>query len=325
MIAVFLAGIALVLWSVEVFIEAVARSAVSLGISGFFLAVILAGIDLENAILGIVAAYAALPDLALGTVFGEAIFVLAVAVGLAGVAVPFETEVPRPYLALMVLAPLPMFVLSLYGTLSWAGGAVLAVIFAPLLFLVYRLETRTETRYMVPEELDELIELDEDDEDGEVLEVFVPDLEGRSGTVQLAVAIVGVVGMTLGSWIAVRGAEGILVGFGLSGLAFGATVMSFIASIEELFLTVEPVRQNRAHIAVGNVVGSTLFYVTANVGVIALLHPVATGGAVMTVHWPIFAVALVLVAAMLYRGRVSRPGGAALLGLYVAYWIANYL
>lgn len=326
MIAVFLAGIALVLWSVEVFIEAVARSAVSLGISGFFLAVILAGIDLENAILGIVAAYAALPDLALGTVFGEAIFVLAVAVGLAGLLVPFETDVPRPYLALMLLVPLPMFVLSLYGTLSWVEGVILALVFAPLLFLVYRLETRAGTRYVVPEELDDLIELEEDDDDErEVLEALVPDLEGRSGTVQLAVALVAVVGMTLGSWIAVRGAEGILVGFGLSGLAFGATVMSFIASIEELFLTVEPVRQNRAHIAVGNVVGSTLFYVTANVGVIALLHPVDTGGAVMTVHWPFFTAALALVAAMLYRGRVSRLGGAALLGLYAAYWIANYL
>ncbi|MFC7007481.1 hypothetical protein [Halalkalicoccus salilacus] len=53
----FLAGIALVVWSVEHFVEAVARSAVSLGVSGFFLAVVLAGVDLENAILGITAAY----------------------------------------------------------------------------------------------------------------------------------------------------------------------------------------------------------------------------------------------------------------------------
>ncbi|MFC7007483.1 sodium:calcium antiporter [Halalkalicoccus salilacus] len=100
-----------------------------------------------------------------------------------------------------------------------------------------------------------------------------------------------------------------LTAFGLSGLAFGATVMSFIASLEELFLTVEPVRQGRPEIAVGNVVGSTLFYVTANVGLIALIGPVDMGGAVLTVQWPFFALALVLVVAMFYRGRVGRLEG----------------
>ena len=337
MIGIFLAGIALVLWSVEVFIEAVARSAVSLGVSGFFLAVILAGVDLENAILGVAAAYAALPDLALGTVFGEAIFVLAVAVGLAGLLVPFETEVPRLYLLLTVLAPVPMFLLSLGGSLSVIEGALLAIVFPPLLFLIYGLETRAETRYMVPGELDELIDLDEgeegeeDENEGELLEALesleealVPDLEGRSGSVQLGVAIVAVVGMTAGSGIAVTGAEGVLAAFGLSGLAFGATVMSFIASIEELFLTVEPARQGRPHIAVGNVVGSTLFYVTANAGVIALLHPVSTVGPVLSIHWPFFFATLAVVAWMLARGRTTRIGGVVLLCLYAAYWVANY-
>lgn len=358
-VGIFLFGIAVVVWSVEVFIEAVTRSAVSLGISGFFLSVVLAGVDLENAILGVVAASTSLPDLALGTVFGEAIFVLAVAVGLAGVAVPFRTTVPVHYLVLTVLVPVPAFLLSLDGSISSPGGALLVALFVPLLFAVYRLEGWTDTRYMVPEDLDHLLDsnpegatrnpdaatdsveqidgadapgvtdhADGDDMDEnvveEALEVLVPDLEGQSGTVQLAVAVAAAVGMTVGSAVAVAGAEGILATFDVSGLAFGATVMSFVASLEELFLTVEPVRQNRPEIAVGNVVGSTVFYVTANVGLIALLHPVATGGAVLTVHWPVFAACLLVVVGSLARGRVTRAGGATLLGLYITYWVANY-
>jgi cation:H+ antiporter len=346
---VFLLGIAAVVWSVEVFIEAVARSAVSLGLSGFFLAVLLAGVDLENAMLGVVAAGAALPDLALGTVFGEAVFVLAVAVGLAGVAVPFRTTVPTHYLALTMLAPVPAFVLSLDGVVSRPGGTLLFALFVPLLFVVYRLEANADTRYMVPEDVDHLLDSDpegsagnpdpgaaeatepsDEDRDAdetvveEALERLVPDLAGRSGTVQFAVAVAAAVGMTVGSAVAVTGAEGVLAAFDLSGLAFGATVMSFIASLEELFLTVEPVRRNRPEIAVGNVVGSTVFYVTANVGLIALLHPVATGGAVLTVHWPVFAACLLVVVGSLARGRVTRAGGAVLLALYATYWVANY-
>ncbi|ELZ15301.1 sodium/calcium exchanger membrane region [Haloterrigena salina JCM 13891] len=362
--ALFLGGVLLVIWCVEVFIAAVARSAVSLGISGFFLAVVLAGVDLENAILGVTAAFVDLPDLALGTVFGESLFVLAVAVGVAGLAVPFRMDVPRLYLFLLVLVPLPAFALSLDGTLDWTDGAILTVLFVPLLAGIFWRERRSETTYLLSGEVEEVVGLEADAEAGAAadstavagtgaepnggdrapalgserddrradrdldldldLDEFVPDLEGKSGRFSLAVAVLAIVGMTVGSGLTVVSAEGIFVALGISGLAFGATVLSFIASIEELALTVEPVRQGRAHLAVGNVVGSTVFYVTANVGLIALLRPVDTAGAVMTVHWPFLAACLLVVAGLLARGRVTRAGGAALLALYVGYWIANY-
>ncbi|GAB3677454.1 sodium:calcium antiporter [Halopiger thermotolerans] len=370
--AAFLVGVVLVIWCVEVFIEAVAQSAVSLGISGFFLAVILAGIDLENAALGVTAAVVSLSDLALGTVFGESLFVLAVALGLAGVFVPFEMEVPRVYLAMLLLAPLPAFAMSLGGTIGPEYGAVLLALFVPLLAYIFWHERRSETTYLLSGEVEEAIDVDDDLEsesnessgdalvtngdghgphagretpavaDGERgesalesdadrdldldldLDEFVPDLEGYSGRVTVGVAVLATVGMTLGSFITVGSAERLFVAFGISGLAFGATVLSFIASIEELALTLEPVRQGRPHLAVGNVVGSTVFYMTANVGLIALLHPVDTGGAVMTVHWPFFGACLLVATAMLARSRVTRAGGVLLLALYAGYWVFNY-
>ena len=138
-------------------------------------------------------------------------------------------------------------------------------------------------------------------------------------------SVLAVIGLTLGSLITVYSAEGIFVALGISGLAFGATVLSFIASIEELALTVEPVRRDRPGLAVGNVVGSTVFYTTANVGLIGVVHSIDTTGAVMTVHWPFFGACLLVATVMLARGRVTRLGGALLLALYGAYWIANYV
>ncbi|MFC7214221.1 sodium:calcium antiporter [Saliphagus sp. GCM10025334] len=355
LVALFLVGVATVIYSVEVFIEAVAQSAISLGVSGFFLAVILAGVDLENGILGVTAAFVDLPALALGTVFGEALFVLAVAVGIAGLLVPFRMNVPVVYLALLVLVPLPAFAMSASGTIDWRGGALLTALFVPLLGGIYWRESRSETRYLLAEEVGEAIELegtgmverssvegstnggriggsadsttDQWDLDLDLdldLDEFVPALAHRSGPFNLGVAMLAVGGLTAGSLLTVFSAEGIFVAFGISELAFGATVLSFIASIEELALTVEPVRRNRPELAVGNVVGSTVFYVTANVGLIAMLRPVHTTGAVMTVHWPMFAACLFVVVIMLARGRVTRSGGATLLVLYIAYWIANY-
>ncbi len=319
-LVLFLAGVVLVIASVETFIEAVAESALSIGLSGFFLTVVLAGTDLENAILGLAAVADGLPDLALGTVFGEALFVLGAAVGLAGVLTPFETSVPRSYLLLTLLAPILLFALAFDGTLSRFDGAVLTGSFLPLLGIVYALERNRGTRYLSAEEVEEALEEGEDDPaEGDSFR------ERYEGWYHLGVAILATVGMTVGSELAVTGARDLLSVLGVTGLVFGATVMSFIASLEELFLTVEPVRRGRPHLGVGNVVGSVLFFVTANVGVLALVGPIDTSGTVLTVHWPFFFVALLSVAMMFVRGRVGRPEGLALLGLYAAYWGANYL
>ncbi|QGX96057.1 sodium:calcium antiporter [Haloplanus rallus] len=334
-VVLFLVGVAVVIVSVETFIEAVAEGALALGVSGFFLTVVLAGTDLENVILGVAAAYDQLPDLALGTVFGEALFILGGAVGLAGVLVPFETDVPRNYLGITLLAPFLFFGLALDGTLSRFDGAVLTATFVPYLAVIYTLERYTDTRYLSAEEVeimeDEDPGIDEDDEWFDVdLDLDVDDFveehvpERHEGAAFLGIALLATVGMTVGSEIAVEGAQGLLTLLGVTGLAFGATVMSFIASLEELFLTVEPVRRGRPHIGVGNVVGSMLFFVSANAGLIALVRPLDTTGAVMTVHWPFFFGTLLIVAAAFYRGKVGRPTGVLLLGAYVAYWVANY-
>ncbi len=322
-LALFLVGVVLVIASVETFIEAVAESALSIGLSGFFLTVVLAGTDLENAILGLAGVVDRLPHLALGTVFGEALFVLGAAVGLAGVLTPFETSVPRSYLLLVLVSPSLLFALALDGTLSRFDGAVLTASFLPLLGAVYALERNQRTRYLSAEEVEEALEEGEESEDERETHDSLRDR--YAGWYQLGVALVATAGMTVGSELAVTGARGLLSVLGVTGLAFGATVMSFIASLEELFLTVEPVRQGRPHLGVGNVVGSVMFFVTANVGVLALVHPIDTGGTVLTIHWPFFAATLLLVAAAFFRGRVGRPEGVVLLGLYVVYWGANYL
>jgi cation:H+ antiporter len=310
-LAVFLIGVGLVIVSVEAFVETVSAGALALGVSAFFLTVLLAGMDLENAILGLAAVVRDLPGLALGTVFGEALFVLGVAVGVAGVLTPFETTVPRSYLLLAAVSPALLILLAADGTLSRLDGVVLTLAFLPLVAAVYVLERGTSTRYLSAEEVEEIPEEEDDDIDRGWLKVV---------TIFLTVA-----GMTVGSELAVRGARDLLAVFGVSGLAFGATLMSFIASIEELFLTVEPIRQGHPHLGVGNVVGSVLFFMTANAGLIALVGPIPTDGAVVTVHWPFLLVALGLVVATLFRGRVGRLEGGFLLVVYAGYWGMNLL
>ncbi len=332
-LSLFLGGLALVLVSVETFIETAAETALEFGVSAFFLTAVLAGADVENAIIGLAAVYQGLPGLAIGTVFGEALFVLTVAVGLAGLLTPFETRVPHSYLLLIVGSPVLFLALAVDGTLSPFDGVILTLAFVPAFGAVYALERNRKTRYLAAEEVEEALEDDDDSDaiadggselpaDASLRERY----EARyGGYYKLGVLVLATIGMTAGSQVAVSGAEELLTVFGIAGIAFGATVVGFISSLEELFLTVEPVREGRPDIGVGNVVGSMLFFVTANAGVIALVRPIPTAGAVLSIHFPFFIVALLLVAAIFWRGRVGRADGVILVGLYVAYWGANYL
>lgn len=334
---VFLVGVALVVWSVEEFVERVAATAVGLGVSTFFLTIVLAGTDVENVILGSAAVFGDLPGVGLGTVFGEAVFILCAAVGLGGVLVPFEIETPTRYLALTAVSPAVLLGLSVDGVLSRTDGAVLVLAFLPAVWLMYRWE-RAGGGYLEPDDeiREELRERgdgeivagdgndDDDDEDWDE-DVYEDEDDDDRPLVRLVVLLATIAGMTLGSELAVQGTRGLLAVTDISGLAFGATVLSFIASLEEILLTVEPVRNGRPAVAAGNVVGSTVFFVTANAGALALIRPLRLAPSAWTLQYPFLLVALGAVLVMLYRGRVTRPNGLVLLGAYVLYWVANYL
>ncbi|MFC4550991.1 MULTISPECIES: sodium:calcium antiporter [Halorussus] len=338
---VFLVGVALVVWSVEEFVERVAATSVGLGVSTFFLTVVLAGTDVENVILGSAAVFGDLPGVGLGTVFGEAVFILCAAVGLGGVLVPFEIETPTRYLALTAVSPAVLLALSADGVLSRTDGAVLVLAFLPAVWLMYRweragggyLEPDDEIREELRERSDGEIVARDGDADGDVVEDegadededAVDDDEDDRPLVRLGVLLATIAGMTLGSELAVQGTRGLLAVTDISGLAFGATVLSFVASLEEILLTVEPVRNGRPAVAAGNVVGSMVFFVTANAGALALIRPLRLAPSAWTLQYPFLLVALGAVLVMLYRGRVTRPNGLVLLGAYGLYWVANYV
>ena len=339
---VFLVGIVVVIYSVEEFVEHVAEAAVGLGVSTFLLTVVLAGTDLENAILGGAAVLGRLPDVGFGTVFGEALFILCAAVGLAGVLVPFEIETPSRYLGLVLVSPLPLLAFIADSDLTRIEGVALVLLFIPLLWLIYRWEQAQDTRYLEPEDdfgedsAETTVEGEtsaEGDRDGDGESAMMGDggtassdsVGTRETAKRVGIVLATILGMTVGSELAVEGARGLLVFSGIAGLAFGATVMSAIASLEELFLTIEPVREGRPEVASGNIVGSMLFFVTANAGVLAVIQPLTINPAVFTVQLPFFLSALVLVLVFLYRGRVTRLEGLVLLTVYIGYWGANYL
>ena len=135
---------------------------------------------------------------------------------------------------------------------------------------------------------------------------------------------VGTAGLLVGAELVVRGASGIIEGFGVSETFFGMTVVAIGESLEETARMVSPARRGRSDVALGNVVGTTIILLTLNLGLIALVRPIAVDPWVLKFHIPFLILCVLLVAALLLMAkRLGRWVGGVLILLYLAYLVIN--
>jgi cation:H+ antiporter len=86
-------------------------------------------------------------------------------------------------------------------------------------------------------------------------------------------------------------------------------------------LAIEPVRRGVPEIGIGNVIGSVLFSLTGNIGVIMLVSELKLSSSVLTFHLPVIIVVTALTAYFFHQDRLKRWHGLVLGGCYVAYWL----
>ncbi|MCB9898709.1 MAG: calcium/sodium antiporter [Planctomycetes bacterium] len=137
--------------------------------------------------------------------------------------------------------------------------------------------------------------------------------------------VFGLVLVTLGAELLVRGASALALAAGVSPLFIGLTIVGFGTSSPELSASLTASAQGATDVAVGNVVGSNLFNIAVILGLTALLKPIR-------VHFPMLRrevlVALGAAAvpwlALLSDGVVSRAAGAALLLFLIGHLAWSY-
>ncbi len=305
----FLGGVALLIYSVEELIKNITKTAILSGVSAFLLAVFFTGMDFENWAFGVAAIVGDLPGVAIGSAFGSALFLVGISVALAGVLVPFEPHLPTDYLLLLTVSPLLALPFLLDGRLSRVDGVFLLAIFVAILAYLYWQERRGRETFR-------------DEETQEARAALEADEHGS--WYYLGFVILFTFGMVIGSELAVYGARGILANVGLNGTIFGMTVAGLVMSLEEILLVVEPIRSGRSSIAVGNIVGSLIFFTTGNIGLLAVVRPFSLAQSVLVFYWPAVFVITLLMAVVLYRGRIKRIEGVLFGVLYIAYWVISY-
>ena len=296
-------GIALILWGAERFTDGAVRTAARFALSTFFVGAVASGFEPENLVTGAAAALGHLPQIALGTVIGSAVFLLTAGLGLTLLIVPLDVGIPRAGALAMFATPVP-FAAALWidGAVSRAEALVLLLVAVALMTWLYRRSPSFRRAA-------------EDDDHSPA---------ARSTGKALGLLVLGIGVMVIGAELVVRGVRALLESVMLSETFLGMMVVGMGESLEETARMVTPARRGHPELALGNVVGTVVVLLLFNLGIIALLRPLAADPLVLRFHAPFLIGCVVLVAcALLSARRLGRGFGLVLLGLYVAYVAIN--
>lgn len=134
----------------------------------------------------------------------------------------------------------------------------------------------------------------------------------------LLLLVVGLVLLTFGADVLVKGASSLAGSLGISPLVIGLTVVAFGTSAPEMSVSVSSALRGEADIAVGNVVGSNIFNVLFILGVSAMVASLMVQKQLVRFDIPIMIYASLIVLLMSIDGKISRFDGLLLfLGIVV--------
>ena len=135
--------------------------------------------------------------------------------------------------------------------------------------------------------------------------------------------VVGLVLLTVGAEVLVRGASRLASAMGISPLVVGLTVVAFGTSAPEAAVSVQAVMSggSSADLALGNVVGSNIFNILLILGVAALIAPLLVAQQLVRIEIPILIGVSLLLFAFGMDGVIGRVNGLILFGGVIVYTV----
>jgi len=309
-VAAIIAGLVLLVWSADRFVEGAAATAKHLGMPSLLIGMVIIGFGTSAPELAVSAMAAAdgNPGLALGNGYGSNITNIALIVGLTALIAPIavHSQVIRKELPLLLVLTAIAGTQLLDGELSRLDGWILLAVFAAVMGWSIFQGIRGKDDALVG------------DTDAELIAHPMP------LKTALMWLVIGLVLLIVSSRMLVWGAVTIAQSLGVSDLVIGLTIVAIGTSLPELASALAAVKKNEHDLILGNIVGSGIFNTLAVVGLAATIEPLAVDPEVLYRDWTLMAaltLGLLLMAVGITGKRkvVSRRDGAILLLVYVGY------
>ncbi len=296
------------------------------------LTVVAAGTSTPELVVSVRAALAGSAGLALGNVVGSNIVNISAILGLTLLIRPMTLgrDTLRFEWPMMFAASAALIVLAFDGSLSRGNGLALLVglaLFGALAALRRRGQAVPPTQTMTPSGAAPTALEDRPLRTPAVAQAFEP-VEtaslGRTGGLAIifnsSAVLLGVLGLSLGAELLVKGAVGLTHNFGISDTVIGLTIVAGGTSAPELFTSIIAARKGQGALALTNLLGSNIFNIFAIAGATATIAPLRLPPEILMRDLPwMLALTIALLPMCLLARKLGRLHGIALGLGYIAY------
>jgi len=310
-ILALLAGLALLVWSADRFVEGSASTARHFGMPPLLIGMVVVGFGTSapEMVVSAMSSLAGNPGIALGNAFGSNITNIALILGLTALISPIavHSQVLKKELPLLTAVTGLAAVLIWDGEITRSDAVILLLVFAGLMGWTIRQGMQTKTDALGSE--------------------MNQELESKTMPLGRAVfwLIAGLIVLIVSSRILVWAAVTIAHFFGVSDLIIGLTIVAIGTSLPELASSLIATRKGEHDIALGNVLGSNLFNTLAVIGIAGAIHPMRVAPEVFSRDMLVMGVLTLSLFLFGYGfrgpGRINRIEGGLLAAAFAGYTI----
>ena len=312
-LAVLISGVVVLYFGAVWLVRGASRLASSLGVSPIVvgLTVVSLGTSAPELVVCLVAALQGNPGLAIGNVMGSNLANIGLILGLTSLVHPLEVKhrVVWREMPVMLLITFAIYPIAFDRVLSRMDGFMLLLVLLAYLVWVFRSGHPDEIKsshgprdsMATSEEAASLLNLKD------------------IGHVALGSAF-----LVLGGYCIVKGAVEVASALGISEVIIGLTVVAIGTSLPELATSLVAAMRQEVDIAVGNIIGSNIFNLTAIFGTTAIVRPIMIPETVLSRELAGVVFMSLLLLPILRNGwQIKRWEGALLLTAYIGmgWWL----
>lgn len=325
-IVYIIVGVALVIWGADRLTEGAASMARDMRMSEIVigLTILAAGTSAPELFVSLVSALKGTSDLAVGNVIGSNIFNVMLIVGCSAVVAPITVSwsTVRKDIPFAVGASILLFMLCfddmnsphLWGNeISRSDGVILLVGFIAFMLYTFQMARKDGLLLKYEEELG--------------VEVVKEPKDYSHLFRNVSFMVLGLVCLIFGSDLFVDAASYVAHRYGVRQSVVGLTIVAGGTSLPELATSVVAAYKGRSALALGNVIGSSVFNTLLILGVTAVVHPLRIMG-ITIVDLMMMLVSVGMLWLFSYtKLSVSRREGCVLIGGFLGYmaWLLYLL
>lgn len=312
-LAVLISGIVVLYFGAVWLVRGASRLASSLGVSPMVvgLTVVSLGTSAPELVVCLVAALQGNPGLAIGNVMGSNLANIGLILGLTSLVHPLEVKhrVVWREMPVMLLITFAIYPIAFDRVLSRTDGFMLLLVLLAYLVWVFRSGHPDEIKsshgprdsMATSEEAASLLNLKD-----------------------IGHVVLGSAFLVLGGYCIVKGAVEVASALGISEVIIGLTVVAIGTSLPELATSLVAAMRQEVDIAVGNIIGSNIFNLTAIFGTTAIVRPIMIPETVLSRELAGVVFMSLLLLPILRNGwQIKRWEGALLLTAYIGmgWWL----